>query len=112
MRPTSAACSDTIDGAGPTEVGRERVGRRRHGVDITEGVDRSDRDAYDRDAVDRALQHDCVLDGRGGEGQLAFAWRRRGAQVGPGLSTRDLAIDWMVERLDGPETADLESSPQ
>src|SRR5688500_3885675 len=75
-------------------------------------IDRSDRAAFDRDAVNRALQHDCVLDDRGGDGRPAFAWCRRGRQVGPGFATCELAIEWMVERLNGPEAADLESSPK
>ena len=50
--------------------------------------------------VTRAMQHDCVLYRNPTGETVAFIWRS-GEQVGPEFTIRDLAIDWMAERLNG-----------
>jgi len=58
-----------------------------------------DRRAFERDIITRAMQHDCVLYRNEHGETVAFAWRSAGEQVGPDFAVRDLAVDWMAERL-------------
>ena len=60
-----------------------------------------DRRAFERDIVTRAMQHDCVLYRNARGETVAFAWRSGDEQVGPEFPVRDLAVDWMAQRLNG-----------
>ena len=64
-----------------------------------------DRRAFERDIVTRAMQHDCVLYRNARGETVAFAWRSGDEQVGPEFAVRDLAVDWMAQRLNGHEGA-------
>ena len=63
-----------------------------------------DRRAFEREIITRAMQHDCVLYRNENGETVAFAWRSGGEQVGPEFAVRDLAVDWMAERLNGRAT--------
>ena len=63
----------------------------------------ADRNAFERDVSRRALERDCVLFGSAEDGTMVFVWRSSGAQVGPEFDERDLAIDWMAERIASEE---------
>ena len=60
-----------------------------------------DRRAFERDIITRAMQHDCVLYRNANGETVAFAWRSGDEQVGPEFAVRDLAVDWMAQRLNG-----------
>ena len=60
-----------------------------------------DRRAFEREIITRAMEHDCVLYRNASGKTVAFAWRSAGEQVGPEFAVRDLAVDWMAERLNG-----------
>jgi hypothetical protein len=69
-----------------------------------------DRQALERETATRAMQHDCMLYGSVSDGKVVFVWRSVGEQVGPEFSGRDLAVDWMAERLNSRErSAERES---
>ena len=51
--------------------------------------------------ITRAMQHDCVLYRNPNGETVAFIWRSAGEQVGPEFVARELAVDWMAERLNG-----------
>jgi hypothetical protein len=63
-------------------------------------MDLAERRAADRQIVNRALEHDCVLFNSTAGEKTVFVWRSVGEQVGPEFAGRELAIDWMAERLD------------
>jgi hypothetical protein len=63
----------------------------------------ADRRAFERETITRAMQHDCMLYGPVGDAKVVFVWRSLGEQVGPEFSGRDLAVDWMAERLNSRE---------
>ena len=70
----------------------------------------SDRRAFERQIITRALTHHCALYGNAENGTSTFVWRSEDVQVGPEFASRDLAIDWMAERIGGGEgSADVES---
>jgi hypothetical protein len=59
----------------------------------------SDRRAFERRVISRALKHEIVLVGSVVGGKIGFRWRLTRKQLGPEFTTRDLAIDWMAQRL-------------
>ena len=67
-------------------------------------MNQADRFAFQTDTINRALQHDLVLYGDATpESQLVFGWRSARGRFGPEFADRNLAIDWLAERLDNDD---------
>ena len=60
-------------------------------------METTERLAFETDTINRALQHDVVLYGQLGSGNLmTFSWRRASGCISPRYHDRELAVEWMA----------------